>query len=160
MKTFLGTLIVVAVCFLAVQTEARSTGVRGVGPRIGFASEPDQFRFGGQLDLGDIAPHVMFVPNLEVGVGDNITTTAFTMDLDYRFRSEFGAWTPYLGAGAGPIFYSPKFGKDHSEIGFYFQGGLTRQISSMNPGRFFMEMRFGLTNSPGLAFMIGWIFGN
>lgn len=159
MKTFLLTLILVAVFCIAVQADDWPYGIHGIGPRVGVTSDPDQLRFGGQIDLGDIAPNLMLVPNLEIGVGDNVTTTAPTMDLDYRFRSDFEAWAPYVGAGVGPIFYSPRFGNDHTNLGVYVQGGIAKQMSSISPGRFFMEMRAGVANSPDVALTLGWTFG-
>ncbi len=159
MKTFLLTLMIVAVVCIAVQADDRTYGIHGAGPRVGITSDPDQFRFGGQIDLGDIAPNLMLIPNLEIGVGDNVTTTAPTVDLDYRVRSEFGSWAPYVGAGAGPIFYSARYGNDHTDLGVYVQGGLMKQISAVNPGRFFMEMRAGVANAPDLALTLGWTFG-
>ena len=52
----------------------------------------------------------MMLPNLEISFGDNLTIIAPSFELDYRFRNDWGVWTPYLGAGIGPIFYSVKNG--------------------------------------------------
>ena len=92
MKTFLASLTLVTVSFLSAQVDARSNGVRGIGPRLGVASDPDQFRFGGHLDLGDIAPNLVIMPNVEFGIGDDVTTIAPTFELDYRFRSGWSEW--------------------------------------------------------------------
>ena len=78
----------------------------GVGPRVGFSTDPDQFVFGGQLTIGEIAPHVTFDPSLEVGFGDNLTSIAANFDLHYHFPLTGYAWTPYAGAGATIVNYS------------------------------------------------------
>jgi hypothetical protein len=74
----------------------RPVGVHGIGPRLGLTVNPDQFHVGVHLDLGDVTNNLMMQPNLEIGFGDNVTTIAPSFELDYRFRSDWGAWTPYL----------------------------------------------------------------
>ncbi len=160
MKTFLASLILVAVLCLTVRAQSQTFGLHGVGPRVGLTGDPDQFRFGGQLDFGDIAPNLMLIPNLEIGVGDDITTVAPTVDFDYRFRSDYGAWTPYVGAGVGPIFYSYRHGYDQSDVGVYLQGGIMKELTAISPTRFFMEARLGLADAPDFGFTVGWTFGH
>ena len=146
--------------FIAVNARAQSrgSGFHGVGPRLGFTLNPDQFHLGGQLDLGDITPGLMMVPNLEIGVGDHITTVAPSFELDYRFRTNWSAWTPYLGGGTGPIFYSYAYGDSQTDLGVYIQGGLSRRMLS-NTGFFFVEFKLGLVDAPDAKFTVGWTFG-
>src|SRR4030042_3569449 len=75
----------------------RGVGFRGIGPRVGFTINPDQVHFGGHIDFGDLAGNLMMLPNVEVGIGDDVTTIAPSFELHYRFRADCGAWTPYLG---------------------------------------------------------------
>src|SRR5438477_12813636 len=50
------------------------------GPRVGFSADPDQIVFGGQLEIGDVAPKVTFDPNLELGFGDDRSVIAVNFD--------------------------------------------------------------------------------
>jgi hypothetical protein len=147
---------------LALTTSAnaqRVFGVHGIGPRAGFSIDPDQVHFGGHLDLGDLAPQLMMVPNVEVGFGDDLTVVAAMMDLNYRFRSEWGSWNPYLGGGIGPIFYNSDFGRDNTELGVTVQGGLARSMVSES-GFMFMEFKVGLVEPPDVKLSVGWMFGS
>ncbi len=158
MRKFLVTLIVIATaCSIAVADN--SSGPRGFGPRIGYASDPNQFHFGGQLEAGEITSNLILVPNLEIGVGNEVTTTAPTVDVDYRFNSTNGDWAPYLGGGLGIVFRSPESGVNESNLGLYLQGGVIQRSSGNSGGRFFMELRLGLTDVPGAAVTAGWFFG-
>lgn len=154
-------LVVCAICLLGgvtVSAVTRSAGYHGIGPRLGFTINPDQFHFGGHVDFGDLADNLMILPNLEIGIGDNVTTIAPTFELDYRFRSDWGAWTPYLGGGVGPVFYSFENGGSSSKLGVYGQFGVGRGSSSGQGGHFFIEGKLGLADSPDAKITIGWTF--
>lgn len=61
-------------------------GFRGWGPRVGLTFSPDQVHFGAHLAFGNFARHVRLQPNIEVGVGDNLTLVAVNFEGVYRFR--------------------------------------------------------------------------
>src|SRR5512140_3858228 len=122
-KTIIIVLAVGLLCSANASASKRAAGFHGIGPRVGLTINPDQFHFGGHIDFGDLAGNLMMLPNRESGCGDNVTTIAPSFELDYRFHSDWGAWTPYLGAGAGPVFYSVKHGGSSSEFGLYLQFG-------------------------------------
>ncbi|MCB2229849.1 hypothetical protein KQH82_03970 [bacterium] len=147
------------VCPLTTVANERSAGFHGIGPRVGFTINPDQFHIGGHIDFGDLADNLMILPNLEVGFGDNVTTVAPSFELDYRFRSDWGVWTPYLGGGAGPIFYSFKNGGSSSKLGVYLQFGIGKGSSNNRSGRFFIEGKLGLADAPDFKGTVGWTFG-
>ncbi len=159
-------LIIVLLGVLPASAQTRSAGIHGVGPRLGFTINPDQFHFGAHLDIGDLAPRLMMMPNVEIGVGQNVTTVAPTFELDYRFRSEWGrVWTPYLGGGVGPIFYTvhhDNYIHDHgysdNGLGVYFEGGVAKSIAGS--GNFFIEFKVGVADAPDAKFTIGWTFGH
>jgi hypothetical protein len=165
MKKTILIIVLVAACAAAGDAATRSARIHGVGPRLGFTINPDQFHFGGHLDIGDLAPRLMMMPNIEIGVGQNLTTVAPTFELDYRFRSEWGAvWTPYVGGGVGPIFYSThhgdyivQHGGSDNGLGLYAQAGIAKSISGA--GNFFIEFKLGLADAPDAKFTIGWTFG-
>jgi len=158
--------ILITVCTICLlggvvaQANTRSVGYHGIGPRIGFTINPDQFHFGGHIDFGDLADNLMILPNLEIGIGDNVTTIAPSFELDYRFRSDWGAWTPYLGGGVGPIFYSFKNGGSDTKLGLYGQFGIGRGSANAESGHFFIEGKLGLADAPDAKFTIGWTFAH
>jgi len=144
---------------LTASANTRPVGFHGIGPRVGFTINPDQIHFGGHIDFGDLADNLMMLPNLEIGLGDNITTIAPSFELDYRFRSDWGVWTPYLGGGAGPVFYSTKHGDSWSKLGIYLQFGVGKGSSGSQSGHFFMEGKLGLVDAPDFKATVGWTFG-
>lgn len=161
MKSLLAFLAVVLLSTGLQASTARQFGVHGIGPRVGLSINPDQFDFGGHVDLGDLTQQLMLFPNIEIGFGDHLTVVAPTFELDYRFREDWGSWNPYLGGGVGPVFYSVNSGyrNDYSntELGVYIQGGIAKRMISQR-GFLFVEMKLGLANAPDVKFTIGWNF--
>jgi hypothetical protein len=137
----------------------RPVGVHGVGPRLGFTLNPDQFHIGGHIDLGDLSNNLMMQPNIEIGFGNNVTTIAPSFEVDYRFHPDWGVWTPYLGGGVGPVFYSHKGGNSVSRLGLYMQFGVGKGSAGSQTGHFFMEGKLGLADAPDFKATIGWTFG-
>lgn len=166
MKTIVLTVLVIGLlCSPAAIGGQRSAGYHGMGPRLGLTINPDQFHFGGHIDFGDLAENLMILPNLEIGIGDHVTTVAPTFELDYRFRPDWGVWTPYLGGGIGPIFYSWKndwndrHNSSSTELGLYIQAGIGKGSSRSESGHFFLEGKLGLADAPDAKFTVGWTFG-
>lgn len=162
MKKIIALSLMVGLLFtLPALASNRGAGYRGFGPRVGLTINPDQVHVGAQIDFGDLAGNLMMLPNLEVGFGDNLTTIAPSFELDYRFRSDWGAWTPYLGGGMGPVFYSAKHGGgSSSKLGIYLQFGIGRGSSGSESGHFFLEGKLGLADAPDGKVTVGWTFGN
>lgn len=158
-KIVITSLLIGLLCGFPALANARTAGFHGIGPRLGMTVNPDQFHFGGHIDFGDLAENLMMLPNLEIGVGDNLTTVAPSFELDYRFRSDWGAWTPYLGGGVGPIFYSWKHGGSSSDVGLYMQFGIGKGSARSESGHFFIEGKLGLADAPDFKATVGWTFG-
>lgn len=161
MKKIIALSIMVGLLFtLPALASNRGAGYRGFGPRVGYTINPDQVHFGAHIDFGDLAGNLMMLPNLEVGIGDDLTTIAPSFELDYRFRSDWGAWTPYLGGGMGPVFYSAKHGGgSSSKLGIYLQFGIGKGSSGSESGHFFLEGKLGLADAPDGKITVGWTFG-
>jgi hypothetical protein len=158
-KSIITTLILVLLCSLTALAGQRSAGFHGIGPRVGYTVNPDQVHFGGHIDFGDLAPNLMMLANLEIGIGDNITTVAPSFELDYRFRENWGVWTPYLGGGLGPVFYSWKHGNSLSKFAAYIQFGIGKGSAGNQSGHFFIEGKLGLADAPDFKATVGWTFG-
>ncbi len=155
-----------ALLLLSVAANAgpRAFGAHGFGPRVGVSIDPDQIHFGGHLDLGDLAPNLMLLPNADIGIGDDLTIVTALFELDYRFRSDWGSWNPYLGGAIGPSFWSFDGGRgrgDNSDSGLAasVQGGIARRLGSQS-GFMFLEFRLGMGDMPDFKFTAGWCFGS
>lgn len=159
-KILITVLTIILLSCLTTSVNARPVGLYGIGPRLGLTVNPDQFHFGGHLDLGDISTNLMMMPNLEIGIGENKTTIAPSFELDYRFRSDWGAWTPYFGGGIGPVFHSVNNGNSNSELGVYAQFGIGKGSALSKSGHFFLEGKLGLADAPDFKATAGWTFGN
>jgi hypothetical protein len=134
---------------------------QGIGPRVGFSTDPDQFVFGGQGTFGPIVQDLTFDPSLEFGFGDNTTTVEGNFDLHYHFHIKNSNWMPYAGAGASIVNYSydnnaPGTDSNRTEGGGSLIVGAGAPTPSGN--RFFGEMKFGLGDVPSFKIMVGWNF--
>ena len=121
------------------------------GPRAGITFDPDQIHVGLHVDAGELFPDGFFVPNVEIGFGDDITTIAINPELIYRFLKRTRSdWGFYIGAGLGINHYSwdtPEgFNGDDSdtELGMNILGGMSRKLGSGN--EFLVELKLGVTD--------------
>lgn len=131
------------------------------GPHIGFSMDPDQVVFGGQLQMGDIAPSMDFVPGVDVGIGDDLTVISLNGDFHYRFVVEGMTWQPYAGAGIALHFVSWDSPGPTSDDSDTQAGGsliLGADVPTRSGSRFFVEGKIGLGDSPDLKLMAGWHF--
>lgn len=132
-------------------------GFRGWGPRLGLSIDPDQFHFGAHLDFGNFARHVRFQPNIEVGVGDNVTLATINAEAAYRFLSRWDVWTPYVGGGLGANVKRLDNGNDsETDVGVNALGGIERGLAGGD--RFFLEAKFSLNDVPDAKVTAGWTF--
>jgi hypothetical protein len=127
---------------------------------VGFSSGPDQFLFGGQLVIGEIAPSLTFDPSLDIGMGDHQTVVGLHFDLHYHFDTRT-TWRPYAGAGATLNFVSydhDRFGDKSSDT---FAGGnlvLGAGAPTSSGNRIFTELDLGLGDTADLRLLVGWNF--
>lgn len=140
---------------------ANGPGLAGWGPRLGVTSDPDQIHMGLHIDVSNLASHVRFQPNIEVGFGDDMVLVSLNGDLAYRFRARWDAWGPYLGGGLAFQFWDDdrgrdRFGDSDTEVGLNLLGGIERDLSRRN--RFFVELKLGLLDTPDFKATVGWIF--
>jgi hypothetical protein len=138
---------------------AQSRVATAMGPRLGFSTDPDQLVVGGQMDFGEIAPDVVFTPNLELGVGDNAIVFAVNADIHYHFKIEGSEWRPYLGGGLGANFvdFDGPIGSETAIGANLIVGAI---VPTRTGSRFFTEARFLLGDAvlPDLKLMVGWNF--
>ncbi len=133
------------------------------GPHLGFSSSPGQVVFGGQMEFGDVAPQLDFVPGIDAGFGDHVTLISLNGDFHYRIALQNSTWQPYAGAGISLHFLSfdnAGPGVDNSET---IGGGsliVGADVPTQSGNRFFAEAKFGLGDADGPAFkaLAGWHF--
>lgn len=92
----------IAFALLAIAASAamaqEGPSFRGWGLRAGVSDRPDQLIVGAQVDLGELFDNVIFIPNLELGVGDDQNILSLTAPVFYRWP-ESGPFDFYGGGG-------------------------------------------------------------
>ncbi|HLA76388.1 MAG TPA: hypothetical protein VJU18_02285 [Vicinamibacteria bacterium] len=151
--------VLAAVSFLAVlglASPARAQG--GVGFRAGVSSDPDQLYVGGHADIGPLEGPLWLRPNIEVGVGNDLTTISLNGELAYWLRPRRSPWRLYVAFGPALNLY--RWGDEgrhadretDAEIGFGVGVGLVHR------GSFFVEFKLGALDSPEAKIGVGWTF--
>ncbi|HSK11116.1 MAG TPA: hypothetical protein VK911_16155 [Vicinamibacterales bacterium] len=139
------------VCFAAPPAFAQAGG----GVRGGVSADPDQFYFGAHLDTGPLVEMLTFRPNLEVGLGDNLTTIAANFEFVYWIPLRTAPWSLYAGGGPALNIYRWDAGRNdrtETEPGFNFLIGIQHRRG------LFTEFKLGVIDSPELKFGIGYSF--
>ncbi len=134
-----------AVLFCSTPALAQDGGIRG-----GISVDPDQFYFGGHLETSPLVDRVHFRPNVEVGIGDDLTLIAANMEFVYKFTRS----RPLnLYAGAGPalnIFMFDDADDAETEAGFNIL------VGAETPRGLFFEFKIGVIDSPDFKFGVGY----
>ncbi len=154
-RTLIGALVAMSMIAGAAQAET-AWGLRG-----GITSDPDQVHVGLHVVGGELFNNGWFIPNVEVGFGDDLTLIALNPELVYKFSKRGGAdWGFYIGGGLGVNFMSwdnnvPGDDSD-TKVGINFLGGMTRKLSAGND--FFLELKLGAQDSPDAKVTAGFTF--
>lgn len=149
MKQFIA--IVIAALLFAIPVQAQE----GVGVRAGVSGDPNQFYFGGHAAFGPVVDKLWFRPNIEVGVGNNLTLIALNGEFAYWIPLHKNPWNVYLGGGpAANIFTSGGPVNRNSDVrpGFNLLMGIAQSKG------FFSEIKIGAIDSPSFKFGIGYTF--
>lgn len=152
-------LVAVVVLVTASTSAAFAQETSGWGVRFGLSDDPDQVVVGAQYDVGEVARHVHIVPNLELGLGDDVTLVTLAAIAQYRFGT-VDRMRPYAGGGieAGWIDVDDGPGDDDSdfEIQLDVVGGLAWPMSNGN--EFFLELVLGFGDLQDAQIMAGFSF--
>jgi hypothetical protein len=138
----------VACCVIGSAQAARAQdfGIRG-----GASVDPDQAYIGAHANVGPLGRRVWFRPNLELGIGDDVTLTSLNFEFVYRHPVRNSPWTLY--GGGGPAINIYKFERDtDAEAGFNIVGGVE------HANRVFFEVKFGIEGRPDLKIGVGVTF--
>jgi hypothetical protein len=140
--------LVALVSALASAPAAALPLIPEVRPRVGLGIDPDEFVVGVQAMLrARLGGIVRIAPSLDVGFGDNLTTTCLNVDL-LSAALHTGSLGLYGGGGVTFAFYNVDNNSD-SEIGITLVGGA--DIGE----RFFAEARFGMDEMPDVRLLAG-----
>ena len=148
--------IVFAAAALAIF--AAPARAQGVGVRAGASFDPDQFYAGVHFETRDLAERLRFRPNVEVGVGDNVTLVALNFEFTYlllraapRFPRALSGWRVYVGGG--PALNIFRFSNDTRP-----EGGFNGLIGLARANRLFAEVKVGALKSPDFKLGVGYTF--
>ena len=136
---------------IAIPAAAQGPGVRG-----GVSVDPDQVYFGGHYETEALVDRLHFRPNVELGLGDDLVTTALNMEFVYKFPTR-SRWLLYAGGGPAVNFYSyddDGRGGDNTDT----EGGLNLLFGVENRGGLFFEVKVGAIDSPDVKFGVGFTF--
>ncbi len=157
MRIHLVSIFMVIGLLFPVPLSARNV-LLGLGGRVGATLDPDQGHVGLHLALGELAGRVRFQPNVELGVGSDMTVLAINPEVIVLFRKH-GRWTPYAGGGLGLniIRFDKKVfpGEDNElEVGLNLLGGYETKVASTV--KLFVEGKVGIGDSPELKVAFGF----
>lgn len=147
-KRLLGTL---AAFLLLTLIGASPAAAQTYGARVGVSGSPNQFYFGGHIETRPILDRLRFRPNLEIGVGDDVTVTALNFEFAYHFDPRNG-WNLY--AGGGPALNILNFHPGDVEP----EGGFNVMLGIQHESGLFVEVKAGAIDSPNIKFAVGYTF--
>ena len=120
------------------------------GAQVGVSLDPDQFYFGGHVQTPPVVDRLHFRPNVEIGLGDDITLVGLNFEFVYRFSTQY-PWALY--AGGGPALNIIDARRDtHSE------GGFNVLIGVAHRNGLFVEVKGGAMDSPNFKLGVGYVF--
>lgn len=140
---------------MAVALVPGSAAAQGPGVRGGVSIDPDQFYFGAHYETGALVDAVHFRPNIEAGLGDDLTLVALNFDFIYKFPRRNG-WRLYAGGGPAVNYYGFERGADDRE--WNSEAGLNFMLGVEQSEGLFFEFKIGALDSPELKFGVGWTF--
>lgn len=128
----------------------RTWGVRG-----GFGINPDQFIVGAHFDLGEFFPRVRFIPNFELGFGDDRTIISALAPVHYLFKTD-AAVQPYAGGGLGLAWIDHKDSGSDTDLGIKLIGGVEWNLKSRD--RFTVELNINIGMAYDAEILVGYTF--
>ncbi len=162
MKKMMVVVMVLALAGMSVAAEGEATG-NIFGARVGYSFSPDQFFFGGHMDMGQVFAPMRLVPNLEIGFGNDLTTVALNGDLIYDFpETAFG-----VGGELGFVYSN---WDDHglndidgvdvdtsdTDVSLSVLGEYRHSLS--NGKTMFGQLKFGLSGTADFKVLVGYNF--
>lgn len=146
--------ITILVWILNAGTAQAQTG----GIRAGISADPSQFHFGGHLQTDPLIDRLRFRPNIEAGVGDDLTIITFNLEFAYGIPLRNQPWLVYLGGGPALVLIdrddNDRGRGDDGDAG----GGFNVMVGLEHDGGLFFEFKIGALDSPDVKFTVGYSF--
>jgi hypothetical protein len=139
---------------MVVLLAASPAAAQGPGVRGGVSVDPDQVYFGGHYETSELVDRLHFRPNIELGLGDDLITTALNMEFVYKFPTRTD-WGLYVGGGPAVNFYSFDNNRGGDTV---TDGGLNVLFGVENRQGLMFEVKIGAIDSPDIKFGVGWTF--
>ena len=96
-----------------------------------------------------LVDRLYFRPNLEIGIGDDLTLIGANMEFVYKFTRN-RALNPYAGAGPALNIFMPDEGDTSTDAGFNIL------VGAETPKGLFFEFKIGAIDSPDFKFGVGY----
>jgi len=120
------------------------------GIRAGLSVDPDQFYFGGHVETAPLIEELRFKPNVEIGLGNDVTVVALNIEFAYVFPSQRD-WNVYAGAGPALVVVDTRADTNAG-------GGFNLLVGVGHQSGLFMEVKVGVVDSPDLKIGVGYSF--
>ncbi len=151
--------VFVSVAILALGFATSSAAQEQVGIRAGVSDDPNQFVFGGHIETSPLLDRLVFRPNAEIGLGNDLVLIALNLEFAYKIPIEGNPWTAYVGAGPALNILSfsddgGRRGRDDTEA----EGGFNILLGVEHDEGLFTEFKIGAGDSPDLKFLVGYSF--
>ncbi len=127
-----------------------SAAAQGLGVRAGASVDPNQFYFGGHVETAPLVEQLRFRPNLEIGVGNDVTLVAVNLEFAYVFPQSRG-WSLYAGGG-------PALNIIDTASATNSEGGFNLLVGASHEGGLFGELKLGFLDSPDVKIGVGYTF--
>ncbi len=132
-------------------TAAPAHAQSNAGIRAGVSGDPDQFYFGGHIETKPLIERLTFRPNVEIGLGDDLTLVAANIEFAYWIPLKNKPWSVYIGGGPALLIGSRN---DDTDVG----GGFNLLIGAQHRDGLFTEFKVGFSDSPSVKFGVGYVF--
>ncbi len=151
---------VVSVAILALGFATSSAAQEQTGIRVGVSDDPNQFVFGGHIETSPLLDSLVFRPNAEIGLGNDLVLIALNLEFAYKIPLEENPWTAYVGAGPALniLSFGDNDGRGRGRDGTDVEGGFNILLGVEHDEGLFTEFKIGAGDSPDLKFIVGYSF--
>ena len=127
--------------------EAQGPGIRG-----GVSIDPDQGYFGAHYETGALVDRLHFRPNVEAGLGDDLTTISLNFEFAYKFPTRNALAAVRRRRAGGELLHLRHRGRrrrTETDAGLNFLFGVEQRSG------LFFEFKLGVIDSPEVKFGVG-----
>ena len=136
---------------IAIALASPAYAQSNAGVRAGVSGDPDQFYFGGHVETKPLIDRLTFRPNVEVGIGDDVTVVAANIEFAYWIPIQNKPWSLYIGGGPALVIGDRN---DDTDVG----GGFNILVGAQHRKGLFTELKVGFADSPSIKFAVGYAF--